>query len=158
MRADPALKTCADFNIWMNYLDTEVVMISDVLVSTRISDASMTCRPESYLQFCKDKIASVQHFFAREHPSSVLRALKNRSVAGIYLWAADSVHGHPSGSALASEFLARAEQVDPLHPRLEDTKMRVSAADEPSRESQDRPSRKELIKTILRTSRSLFWG
>lgn len=158
LRADPALKTCADFNIWRNYFDTEVVMIPDVLASTRTSDASMTCRPETYPQICRDKIAGVEHFFAREDPSPVLRALKNRSVAGIYLWAAESVHAHPSGSALAKQFLARAEEVDPLHPRLEDTRLRVTAADEPSRSLQNRPSRKELIKEIFRATRSLLFG
>jgi len=133
--SDPALKTCADFNIWLNYFDCEVVMVPDVLVSTRMSDSSMTFRPQSYEQFCQDKIAACNRFFHSLERNAITDRLQRRSIAGIYLWAAESlrfmIHS-PIARDMHAAFLARAKEADPLHPRLAEFQRKVDAEKPPS--------------------------
>lgn len=128
--ADESLKTCADFNIWLNLSTLKILCIPDVLASTRISQNSMTCRPESYQQFCQDKITCVAQFFDKLERNDVNEALYKRSVAGIYAWAAESVwFFYPyKDEKLFYYFLGKAMEMDITSLRAMEVKNRHDEA------------------------------
>lgn len=128
---DASLKTCEDFAIWLHCLEKRITMMPDVLVSTRMSPASMTFRPQTYEQFCRDKIASLQSYFDGLPSSAVNDALRRRAIAGVYVWAAESLcFFFPSdlGKASHHNFLERARETDPASPRLAEFEAHLARA------------------------------
>jgi glycosyltransferase involved in cell wall biosynthesis len=118
MRFDPRLKTCADFDLWLRLSDKPVRRIDKVLGSTRLSSSSMTCRPETYDQFCADKLAALDRYFAPFEATPPVAALDRRARAGVYLWAAESLLGMEGPSQRFETYCERAASFDPGSPRL----------------------------------------
>lgn len=132
---DASMRTCSDYDFWLRVGSRKIVQIPDVLGSTRVSTASETARPESYRQFCADKLAALQRYCQRTLPPGALAdSILAHGKCGIYLWAAESVRFiYPSafGLELFNEFIAEAAKVDPSSPRLKllrrrDSEERVS--------------------------------
>lgn len=129
--SDPSLKTCADFHIWLNLYHLKILSIPDVLVSTRISQASMTCCPENYDQMCQDKILGVQKFFNKVNPNIFNEILLRRSIVGIYVWAAESIKfffpsSDPNSEKYYESFFQKAREIDSSSPRLHELNTRLS--------------------------------
>lgn len=108
LRFDPALKTCADFDLWLRLGHLSILQVPDVLGSTRLSTKSMSCRPEVYPQFCADKITALRHYFGR-HGRSCVDPRFRQGVGGIYAWAAECVLNLDSSSPFIHEFLEQAD-------------------------------------------------
>jgi hypothetical protein len=125
MRFDPGLKTCADFDLWLRLSDRPIRRIDSVLGSTRLSQSSMTCRPETYDQFCQDKLAALRRYFGRFASCPPLVALSQRASAGVFLWAAESVLGIEGPSDRFRLYCQEAARLDPGSPRLRN--LRVAA-------------------------------
>lgn len=128
MRFDPKLKTCADFDLWLRLSDCPIRRIDKVLGSTRLSSSSMTCRPETYDQFCEDKLAALDRYFARFDGSPPLAALARRASAGVYLWAAESLLGLEGPSPRFEGYCEEAARFDPGSPRLANTQAAAEQA------------------------------
>ncbi len=54
--------------------------------------------------------------------------LRNHAIAGVYLWAAESLHYIGEGSNLSQEFLEEARSVMPHSSRLRELEMRLRRA------------------------------
>ena len=113
-----AMKTCGDYDLWLRLGHLPIVRTADVLGSTRMSDSSITCRPETYEQMCADKITALTAFLASQPPGFALECLARHAVAGIYLWAAESLLGLDGRSERVLAFCRLAARHDPGSPRL----------------------------------------
>lgn len=86
---------CWDFETWLRVAHLKIISVPEVLASTRISGNSLSCTPELYDEFCRDRLAVLERFFSRYDPGDpLIQALRGRSWAGVYLWAAESVKFH----------------------------------------------------------------
>jgi glycosyltransferase involved in cell wall biosynthesis len=129
LRFDRRLKTCADFDLWLRLSHLPIARIPEFLGATRLSDASMTRRASTYDQHVADKIAALERYLAGYAETPILRAVRARSLAGIWLWAAESVLD-VQGSATEQfwRYLETAERFDPTTAWT--TRKRVEAAAE----------------------------
>jgi glycosyltransferase involved in cell wall biosynthesis len=119
LRLDPQLKTCADYDTWLRLSHLPISFIDQVQGATRLSDSSMTCRPENYEQFCKDKIFVLRRYAGTCAHEPLRGALVRHGLVGIYCWAAESIKGlAPERVDLIADFHERAKAVDPVSPRL----------------------------------------
>jgi hypothetical protein len=143
MRFDPSLRTCADFDLWLRLSDRPIRRIDSVLGSTRRSPSSMTCRPETYDQFCQDKLTALRRYFGRFASCSPLLALAQRAQAGVFLWAAESVLAIEGPSDRFKLYRDEAARLDPGAPRLRTLRVaalsHTSGADEAERTPVPRP-------------------
>lgn len=110
---DPALKTCADFDLWLRLSDVRVECVDEILGFTRISDASMTCRPETYSQYCKDKTFALSRFLKSHPKGKPLSQKANQYQAGIYLWAALAVWHMEGLTDYCISFYEKAKSLSP---------------------------------------------
>jgi glycosyltransferase involved in cell wall biosynthesis len=85
---DPALKTCTDFDVWLRLSHQPIRKLPVVLGATRLSDKSMTCRPERYAQFCTDKLFALRRYASRRPQDPLLQAMRRHGEIGICYWAA----------------------------------------------------------------------
>lgn len=90
LRFDDSLKTCADYDLWLRLSHLPIHVVPEILGSTRLSNKSMTCRPETYDQFCADKLTALRRHLVRigVDPEG---DLFQRSAGGIYAWAAEAL-------------------------------------------------------------------
>ncbi len=128
MRFDPTLKTCADFDLWLRLSERPIRRIDTVLGSTRLSASSMTCRPETYDQFCADKLAALDRYFGRFEPTPPLTALDRRARAGVYLWAAESLLGMGAPTPQFEAYCELAAELDAGSPRLANVRVAAEQA------------------------------
>lgn len=91
LRFDPSLKTCQDFDLWLRLSHLPIARIDAILGTTRLSPESMTRRPETYEQYIADKTAALERYLRTFQPSQIVNAVRRSALAGLYLWAADSV-------------------------------------------------------------------
>ena len=124
LRFDESLKTCADLDLWTRIGHLPIVTVRQVLGRTRMSDKSMTRRPESYEQFCVDKIRILSRYLERMEVGTSRESLRDHAVAGVYLWAAESLHFMAEGADASQEFLEKARSVMPKSPRLRELETR----------------------------------
>jgi glycosyltransferase involved in cell wall biosynthesis len=118
LRFDETMKTCADYDLWLRLSHLPIGRIETCLGSTRISQKSMTCHPEKYEQFCRDKIAALERFLAGRPTDPVIGALRRHLLAGVYTWAAESVRRLEGESELFRAYRTRAADLDPYSARL----------------------------------------
>jgi glycosyltransferase involved in cell wall biosynthesis len=109
---DPGLKTCVDYDIWLKASTLNIKRIPEYWGETRISSKSMTCRPESYEQFCRDKICALHRFLNSSFEPAVANSLFRYGASGIHTWASNSLRGQGAAehlflthSQLASQYL-----------------------------------------------------
>jgi hypothetical protein len=118
LRFDPGFPTSAELDLWLRIAHLPVRRIDAVLADTRVSPRSATCRPDSYEAFCRDKIAIAERWLRRVGDPAVAAALRTRAVAGVYAWAAASLHYLEGPDGRWTTFAARAEAADPCEPRV----------------------------------------
>ena len=115
---DAALRTCADFDLWLRLSHLPIARIPRVLGGTRLSPASMTRRPETYNQYIVDKTTAVENYLAQLAASPVVDAVRAHALAGIHLWSAESVYDIEARRTPQFErYLGRALELDPGSPR-----------------------------------------
>lgn len=107
---DPNLKTCVDFDIWLNASMLNIQRIPEYWGATRLSDKSMTCRPESYEQFCNDKVYALKRFLTSYFELAIAKSLFKYGASGIHTWAANSLRGHGAPEGLVVNHLQLASQ------------------------------------------------
>jgi glycosyltransferase involved in cell wall biosynthesis len=131
---DERLRTCADFDMWLRISHLPITRIPDVLGSTRLSEASMTRRTITYDQYVADKSAALERYLARHEETPLLRAVRARSLAGIRLWAAESVYDIEGRRTEQFErYLDAAEELDPTSAWAE--RVRAKPEIDPARRS-----------------------
>jgi glycosyltransferase involved in cell wall biosynthesis len=120
LRFDPRLRTCADFDLWLRLSPKPIVRVDAILGGTRLGEASMTRREETYDQYIVDKTSAFDSYLGRLEPSPLVGALRARGVAGMHLWAAESVYDIAGARTERFErYLARALELDPGSPWAE---------------------------------------
>ena len=118
LRFDPSLKTCADFDLWLRLFHLPISRMPHVLAGTRLSEASMTRRPENYDQYIADKTSALERYLSGFEQSHLVDAVRDHALAGIHLWSAESVFNLEGGRTPQFErYLARALELDPGSPR-----------------------------------------
>ena len=105
---DPELETCADFDLWLRLAHLPIARTEEVLGATRLSDRSMSRRPERYDAFCRDKIGALSRYLDGLGSNAVLDALRRRALAGVYAWAATSVYDIEGYSERVQHYEAEA--------------------------------------------------
>ncbi len=118
LRFDPTFSSCAEFDLWLRLAHLPIARLRPVLGVTRFHAGSMTRRAESYAQFCRDKIAAVDRYLGRRDASPLVAGVRAHAVAGVWTWAAESVHDLEGPSAREGELCAAARAADPGSPRL----------------------------------------
>ena len=113
LRFDESMKTCGDFDLWLRLSQMTVVALPRVLARIRISDSSMTCIPDNYVQFCVDKIDAVDRFLARPEHNLWRDSIRRNAVNGIYLWAAQSIYDLEGRTKLFDYFCQEADEIKP---------------------------------------------
>ena len=124
LRFNPALETCADFDLWMRLSHLPILRSDVTFNATRLSGKSMSRKAELYEIFCRDKIAAVEDYLSR-YDGKWRESLNKLAVAGIYLWAAESVYVLEGQSERMMEYCLRAEALEPQSSRLENLRRRI---------------------------------
>ncbi|MDC0195974.1 glycosyltransferase [Gammaproteobacteria bacterium] len=83
---DERLKTCGDFQFWLSILDKNIVKVDHTLSQTRLSEASMSVRPDSYEQFCEDKILAFLSFVEMNGYPLNSEEVRNLFLTNLYSW------------------------------------------------------------------------
>ena len=111
---DESIATVPDYDLWLRLSNLEIRRLDAVLGRTRVSGASGTRRAASYDDFVRDKSFALDRYLARFERNPVSEAVRRRALAGIRLWAAESVYDIESGrSAQFERYLAEALELDP---------------------------------------------
>lgn len=119
LRFDPSLKTCADYDLWLRLSHLPIARIPAILGGTRLSDASMTRRPETYGQYILDKSTALDRYLSRIPRSAVTDAVRAHALAGLYLWSAESVYDiEGRRSEQFESYVQEAAVLDPGSDRL----------------------------------------
>ncbi len=119
---DESLKTCPDYDFWIRlgsrFEPRQFAVVTDVFKSARADRASMSFRPESFEQFCRDKVSVLNRFLDAQPKGPVIDSLRRSATSGIYLWAAEQVYGLDGRSPAFLHWCREAAVIDPWAPRL----------------------------------------
>lgn len=115
LKFDSRIPTCPDFDLWLRLSGLKIKCVNEIMGYTRMSEKSMTCRAESYIQFCDDKIFALDKFLSHKGKNSYLREHRNKSAAGIYLWAAEAIYHIEGRSELCLKFFNKAKKLAPKY-------------------------------------------
>jgi len=113
LRFDEELETCADYDLWLRIGHRPIVNTAVPLSSTRVSDRSMTRRPEVYEKFCRDKISALERYLNRYERNPVMEETYQEAMAGICLWAAESLFDLEGRTHRFNQFFQRAARLRP---------------------------------------------
>lgn len=131
LRYDEELKTCPDYEFWIRlgvrFAPSDFVVVPEVFKTATTGRASMTYRPEAYTRFCADKLRVLNRFLDAQAPGPLVEAVRASSSAGIFLWAAESVHQFEGPTERFLGFCERAAVLDPWSPRLQALASRTKA-------------------------------
>jgi len=123
LRYDESLKTCPDYDFWIrlgtHFSPTDFAVFHELFKTARADAASMSFRPESFDQFCRDKVFILNRYLDTQPASPVVEALRRNAIGGIYLWAAESLLGIEGVSHGFMRWCAAASSLAPWSPRLE---------------------------------------
>jgi glycosyltransferase involved in cell wall biosynthesis len=109
LRFDDSLATCADYDLWLRLSDRRIASIPDAIGRTRLGPSSMSQQADRFEQFCADKVSALEAYVVR---TPELRGELEDAKAGIYAWAAESVHALEGPSPLFASFVERATMRD----------------------------------------------
>jgi glycosyltransferase involved in cell wall biosynthesis len=111
---DEAIATVPDYDLWLRLSHLPIRRLDAVLGSTRVSGASGTRRAASYDDFIRDKSFALDRYLDRFERNPVTEAVRQRALAGIRLWATESVYDIESGRGDQFErYLTEALELDP---------------------------------------------
>lgn len=153
LRFDESLSTCADFDLWLRLGHLPIARLPVILGSTRLSSKSMTCNPESYDQYCGDKIWAMERYLGQYEGSLDIQRLRIRAISGIYAWAAESIYNLEGESERFRQYCERVAAVDPLSVRLRNLRHPMPSEQHPQLSKgvrRKRPSRRTAIGTRLK--------
>jgi glycosyltransferase involved in cell wall biosynthesis len=122
---DTSLENCEDFDLWLRISHLPILRSEIVFNSTRLSPKSMSQNSDRYETFCRNKIRVLENYFRRYGDGTLMQSLLKSSMAGVYLWAAESIYGIEGESARFNDFCERAATLDPTSTRLENLKRKV---------------------------------
>jgi glycosyltransferase involved in cell wall biosynthesis len=118
LRFDEELESCADYDLWLRIGHLPVVHTTIPLSSTRVSDRSMTRSPHLYEKFCHDKITALERYLGRYDHNPVIEEAHRDAMAGICLWAAESLFDLEGRTHRFNQLFQRAAQLRPGGERL----------------------------------------
>lgn len=120
LRFDESLKLSADFDLWLRISDKPIARMPFIVSGTRLSDASTTRQVGTYDQQIADKSAILSRYFAGLEPCALADAVRRRSLAGLHLWAAESIYDIEGRRTEQFErYLSTARDLDPGSPRVQ---------------------------------------
>ncbi len=122
---NPDLENCEDFDLWLRLSHLPIVRSDAVLNATRLSPKSMSQNTDRYEIFCQNKIRALESYLRRYHQDNLIRSVYRFSVAGIYLWAAESISGIEGEGPRFTDFCRRAAELDATSRRLENLQRKV---------------------------------
>ena len=123
LRGDASLTAGQDFDLWLRLSNLRIMRSTTVLGATRLSHKSMTRNVENYERFCAEKIVALERFIA-DKPR--LQSDRNRSVAGIYCWAAESILEIEGPGPRFESFVDRAAALRPEDERIQHVRTRAT--------------------------------
>jgi glycosyltransferase involved in cell wall biosynthesis len=124
LRVDDNNWKCYDYELWLRLSLLPILKTSAVLGSTRVSEESNTCRAEAYEEMCNSKITLLERYLAQYEQTPLVQELYKQCVAGIYIWAAESMLWIPTGSADWFNFYyEKAFAIYPTSDRLKHLKL-----------------------------------
>jgi glycosyltransferase involved in cell wall biosynthesis len=115
---DENLKTCADFDLWLRLSQLPILRIKKYWGQIRISRKSMTCRVETYKQYCYDKLNILNKFFRNFPENYLTQNIYNYAVSGVYAWAAESVKRIKGKPNQISYYVNKSLEFDRDSPRI----------------------------------------
>ncbi len=118
LRFDDRLKTCQDFDLWLRISHLPIMRFPVKLGTIRLSAKSMTRGAGNYDQFVRDKTAALAWFLDRQPPGLLTDAVRRRGVAGINLWAAESLLELGADAVAIEQFASAAEESEPGWSRI----------------------------------------
>lgn len=118
LRFDDSIEWCQDYDLWLRLSHLPIARLKTVLGATRINDESLTCRPENYDQFCAEKIGALERYLESVGTERFSPRIREKSTAGIYCWAAESIVGLEGTSERFKRYADAASAFDPGSPRV----------------------------------------
>jgi hypothetical protein len=119
------MRTCADYDLWLRLSHLRIGRVDAVLGRTRLSEKSMTRNADRYDLFVRDKLGALERYLARYSSSPLVDAVRRAGIAGINLWAAESLWEIEGASPRVEARAAEVESVDPGSPRLARLRERI---------------------------------
>jgi glycosyltransferase involved in cell wall biosynthesis len=121
-RFDAEVPTCPDYEYWARLgfrFPASAFKRYDVNIAQayRTRD-SMSFRAESFTQFARDKLLHLNKVLAREYAGSAREAVRQRSSAGIHMWAAEQLSGIELGHPDIFAHCAAAARYDRTYQRI----------------------------------------
>lgn len=91
LRFDESLPTVADFDLWLRLAHLPIARTFERLARVGVGPQSSTWTPSAYEGHSRYKIQVLTQYLEGSGQPAVLAAILRRGVAGIHLWAADSL-------------------------------------------------------------------
>lgn len=111
---DESIATVPDYDLWLRLSQRPIRRLDAILGSTRLSPASGTRRADSYDAFVRDKSVALERYLGQFEDNALTQAVRRRSLAGIRLWAAESVYDIEGARTPQFErYLRDALELDP---------------------------------------------
>jgi len=92
LRFDEQMPTVPDFDLWLRLAHLPIVRTFELLANVGVGPQSSTWTPAAYEGQSQHKIAALIRYLEGRGRGPVMAAVRRRGVAGIHLWAADSLH------------------------------------------------------------------
>jgi glycosyltransferase involved in cell wall biosynthesis len=118
---DASFPTCPDYEIWgrlgFQYSKTLFKIFDQSVVSALATRDSMSFRSEAFVQLARDKIAHLENLLAKFVDVGNRNKLRERSIAGIKMWAAEQLRSIEPNHPAILEFCKEAARLDPIYAR-----------------------------------------
>jgi glycosyltransferase involved in cell wall biosynthesis len=122
---DEAFSTVADFDLWLRLSHLTIVRILDVLADVRVGQQSSTWNAINYDRQSGFKLCALRKLLSGPARERVLEKLYERSEAGIYLWAVDSMEVIAGGQDRIDQYFDKATRTDLRSERFRDVLARA---------------------------------
>ena len=119
---DERLATCGDYDFFVRlgvrFGDARCIAMPEIFYTSLGTTTSMSVRPESYRQFCKDKLTVLDRYVEpyTHTTNGVLSSLATEARAAIYCWGAEMGRSLDAPD-VALDLIAAALRIDSRSPR-----------------------------------------
>ncbi len=121
---DNSRPSCPDYEFWgrlaFKYPKEKFKLFEDGVVAALATRDSMSFRTESFEVFVRDKTAHLDGLLARFAAAEQRERLRNRSAAGIHMWAAEQLFAMEPGHPNILKHCMEAARSDRDYPRIAD--------------------------------------